>query len=96
MNNTDKIIFISTWIQQKFYSGLKNVDISKSDIVQHGISKIQNINLKAKKILFVGKLNKAKGYDIFCKAALMFRKYNLGGIYSDRWWIKKIFFQRII
>ena len=78
INNTDKIIFISTWIQQKFYSGLKNVDISKSDIVHHGINKIQNINLNAKEknILFVGKLNKAKGYDIFCKAALMFKKYN--------------------
>ena len=78
INNTDKIIFISTWIQQKFYTGLKNIDISKSDIVHHGINKIQNINLntKEKNILFVGKLNKAKGYDIFCKAALMFKKYN--------------------
>ena len=71
INNTDKIIFISTWIQQKFYSGLKDVDISKSDIVYHGVNKIQNINLntKEKNILFVGKLNKAKGYDIFCKAS---------------------------
>ena len=78
IDNTDKIIFISTWIQQKFYSGLKNIDISKSDIVHHGIKKIKNINLKTKEknILFVGKLNKAKGYDIFCKAALMFKKYN--------------------
>ena len=78
INNTDKIIFISTWIQQKFYSGLKDVDISKSDIVYHGVNKIQNINLntKEKNILFVGKLNKAKGYDIFCKAASMFKRYN--------------------
>lgn len=78
INNTDKIIFISTWIQQKFYTGLKNVDISKSDIVYHSINKIKNINLntKEKNILFVGKLNKAKGYDIFCKVASMFKRYN--------------------
>ena len=78
IDNTDKIIFISNWIQQKFYSGLKNIDISKSHIIHHGIKKIKNINFnkKEKNILFVGKLNNAKGYDIFCEVALMFKKHN--------------------
>ncbi len=61
-----------------FYSGLKNVDISNSSILHHGIDKLKNINLnkKEKYILFVGKLNKSKGYHIFCEVAHKFRKYD--------------------
>jgi glycosyltransferase involved in cell wall biosynthesis len=78
INNTDKLIFISRWIQKMFYSGLKNVDISNSSILHHGIDKLKNINLnkKEKYILFVGKLNKSKGYHIFCEVAHKFRKYD--------------------
>ena len=78
IKNTNKIIFISSWIQNMFYSKLKNVDISKSLLLPHGINKIRNINLskKEKNILFVGKLNKSKGYHIFCEAAYKFNKYD--------------------
>ena len=73
-----KIIFISSWIQQRFFSSFKNADLSNSIIIPHGIKKIKNINLKTKKknILFVGKLNYAKGYHIFSEAALKFKKIN--------------------
>ena len=78
MINTFKIIFISHWIQKRFFIGLKNINISKSSIIPHGVIKINNNKLKNKEknILFVGKLNKSKGYHIFCKVALMFKKYN--------------------
>jgi len=78
INNTSKLIFISTWVQKRFYSKLKNVDISNSEIIPHGVQKKVGIKLKNKKknILFVGKLNKSKGYDIFCKAAAMFKKFD--------------------
>ena len=78
IKNTNKIIFISSWIQNMFYSKLKNVDISKSLLLPHGINKIRNINLskKEKNILFVGKLNKSKGYHIFCETAYKFNKYD--------------------
>ena len=71
-----KIIFISSWIQQRFFSSFKNADLSNSIIIPHGIKKINNINLKKKQknILFVGKLNHAKGYHIFSDAALKFKK----------------------
>jgi len=61
-----------------FYTGLKNIDISRSYILPHGIKIIKNIDLnkKEKNILFVGKLNKSKGYDIFCEAAYRFKKYD--------------------
>ena len=78
IKNTNKIVFISRWIQKMFYSKLKNVDISKSILLPHGINKKMNINLnkKEKNILFVGKLNRSKGYHIFCEVAYKFKKYN--------------------
>ena len=78
IKSTNKIIFISSWIQKMFFSKLKNVDISKSMLLPHGINKKRNINLskKEKNILFVGKLNKSKGYHIFCDAAYKFSKYD--------------------
>jgi glycosyltransferase involved in cell wall biosynthesis len=73
-----KIIFISRWIQQRFFSSFKNVNLSKTTIIHHGIAKDSKINLsnKKKNILFVGKLNHAKGYHIFSEAALRFKKIN--------------------
>ena len=78
IENCNKLIFNSTWTQKKFYSGLKNVNISNSVVLPHGIHKIKNIDLrkKEKNILFVGKLNKSKGYHIFCEVARKFKKYN--------------------
>ena len=78
INNTNKIVFISRWIQKMFYTGIKNVDISSSIILSHGIDKKKYIDLskKEKNILFVGKLNKSKGYHIFCKVAYKFKKYD--------------------
>jgi glycosyltransferase involved in cell wall biosynthesis len=78
IKNTNKIVFISRWIQKMFYSKLKNVDISKSMLLHHGINKKKNINFnkKEKNILFVGKLNRSKGYHIFCETAYKFKKHD--------------------
>ena len=74
----NKVVFISSWIQQRFFSSFKNTDLSNSIIIPHGIKKLSKINLtnKQKNILFVGKLNHAKGYHIFADAALKFKKKN--------------------
>ena len=63
-----KIIFNSEWSKKRFLTGLEEI-YKKSEklfVVPQSASK-QKINLKNKKniITFVGKLNKAKGYDIF-------------------------------
>ena len=78
IDNCNKIVFISKWIQQRFFSAFKNLSLSNTEIIPHGIKKAQNVILKNKKknILFVGKLNKAKGYHIFCEAAKKFKKIN--------------------
>ena len=78
LSNSNKIIFLSNWIQQKFFSGIKNFNLLNIETLAVGVDKAPNIKLnkKEKNILFVGKLNKAKGYHIFCDVASKFKKYN--------------------
>ena len=78
LKSCHKVVFISSWIQQRFFTSFKNADLSNSIIIPHGIKKLRTINLtkKQKNILFVGKLNHAKGYHIFADAALKFKKNN--------------------
>ena len=68
-----KIIFNSQWTKNRFLTGLdKFIHASeKLEVIQQSSTKT-NINiLKKKKIItFTGKLNSAKGYDLFGKAIL--------------------------
>ena len=73
IDNLDKIIFNSNWSKSRFIKNLsKNYSSSnKLKIIKQSINE-KKINLKRKKkiIIFVGKLNSAKGYDIFGNAVL--------------------------
>ncbi len=67
-----KIIFNSSWSKKRFLEGLENKFINSNKLVifyqsaQKGnLSILKN---KKKWITFVGKLNKAKGYDVFVKS----------------------------
>ena len=73
LNQCSKIIFNSEWSKKRFLSGLSEI-YKKSEkliVVQQSTDK-QKINIKNKKkiITFVGKLNKAKGYDVFGAAII--------------------------
>ena len=73
INNVDKIIFNSKWSRERFFLNLHNKDvvINKSTICYQSTSKIPfNIKDKKKIISFIGKLNTAKGFDIFGKTIL--------------------------
>ena len=64
-----KIIFNSNWSKKRFLEGLENKFVNSHKLVVffQSASK-KNISILKKKknwITFVGKLNKAKGYDIF-------------------------------
>ena len=63
-----KIIFNSEWSKKRFLTNLSEI-YKKSEklLVIQQSTKTQKIDLKSKKkvITFVGKLNKAKGYDVF-------------------------------
>ncbi len=67
-----KIIFNSNWSKKRFLEGMegKFVNSDKLSVFYQSANKGSFSLLKNKKkwITFVGKLNKAKGYDIFCKA----------------------------
>jgi glycosyltransferase involved in cell wall biosynthesis len=67
-----KIIFNSSWSKKRFLEGLENkfVNSNKLLIFYQSANKGNLSILKKKKkwITFVGKLNKAKGYDVFAKS----------------------------
>ena len=61
----DKIVFVSKWVQDRFFIDLDKKLSDKTEIVYPSIQKIKKKNKKEKKITFVGKLNTSKGYDIY-------------------------------
>ena len=61
----DKIVFVSKWVQDRFFIDLDKKLSDKTEIVYPSIHKIKKKNKKEKKITFVGKLNTSKGYDIY-------------------------------
>ena len=67
-----KIIFNSSWSKKRFLEGLENKFINSNKLLifyqSAKKSDLSVIKKKKKWITFVGKLNKAKGYDIFTKA----------------------------
>ena len=69
-----KIIFNSSWSKKRFLEGLENkfVNSNKLLIFYQSAQKGNLALLKKKKkwITFVGKLNKAKGYDVFAKSII--------------------------
>jgi glycosyltransferase involved in cell wall biosynthesis len=69
LSKVDKIVFITKWVKEKFFENL-NIDSNnfKCEIIYHSIEKEKKLLKKEKKIVFVGKLNESKGYDIFCDA----------------------------
>ncbi len=68
LDKVDKIVFISKWVKKQFFSNLDFKDHSKSEVIYHSINPIKKITKKKKQIIFVGKLNESKGYDLFCDA----------------------------
>ncbi len=64
-----RIIFNSSWSKKRFLEGMENKFINSDKLlIFHQSAKKGSLNLinkKKKWITFVGKLNKAKGYDIF-------------------------------
>ncbi len=61
----DKIIFVSKWVQDRFFIDLDKKLSDKTEIVYPSVHKIKKKIKKDKKITFVGKLNISKGYDIY-------------------------------
>ncbi len=77
LKNCFKIIFNSNWSKRKFLENMKSSYInSEKLVVINQSAKKNNVNINSKKkiITFVGKLNRAKGFDIFGKAIIKILK----------------------
>ena len=73
INNVDKIIFNSNWSKKRFFIDLPNKKLlmRKTSVCYQSSSKVKiNFKNKEKTISFVGKLNRAKGYDLFGQAII--------------------------
>ena len=68
LDEIDKIIFVSKWVQNRFFQNLDKKLINKTEVVYPSIHKESKIHKKQKMITFVGKLNESKGYDIYKEA----------------------------
>jgi|TARA_B100001093_G_scaffold449676_1_gene455996 glycosyltransferase involved in cell wall biosynthesis len=63
LKKVDKLVFISKWVKKRFFEGLDDKD-NKTEIIYHSVYKRKK-KFKVNQIVFVGKLNHSKGYDLF-------------------------------
>jgi len=79
LDKAEKIIFNSHWSKKRFLEGIEglNINSEKMQVIYQSTNPIKvNIEKKKKWITFVGKLNKAKGYDLFGQAVIkILKKY---------------------
>ena len=69
-NNCDQIFFVSKWVMKKFFEGLPFNYKNNCEILYPAINTLKKFPKKEKIIIFTGKLNTSKGYDIFGKAII--------------------------
>tara|TARA_B100001173_G_scaffold286749_1_gene274636 strand:- start:897 stop:3014 length:2118 start_codon:yes stop_codon:yes gene_type:complete len=70
LDEINKIIFVSKWVQNRYFENLDKKLINKTEVVYPSIHKENKLYKKDKKITFVGKLNESKGYDIYKDAVV--------------------------
>ncbi len=70
LNSVEKIIFVSEWVQKRFFIDLDKRLLNKTEVVYPSIHRQSHLLKKEKKIVFVGKLNPSKGYDIYRDAII--------------------------
>jgi glycosyltransferase involved in cell wall biosynthesis len=65
INSIDKIIFVSKCVQKRFFLQLDQKLITKTEVIYPSIHLEKKLYPKKNRIVFVGKLNPSKGYDIY-------------------------------
>ena len=69
-NNTDQIYFVSNWVKKKFFENLPYKHKNNCEILYPAIDPIKKFPKKSNNIIFTGKLNSSKGFDIFGKTMI--------------------------
>ena len=79
LSDATKIIFNSHWSRKRFLEGIEGLHVNseKLNVIYQSTNPVKvDLNKKKNWITFVGKLNKAKGYDLFGKAVIkILKKY---------------------
>ena len=71
MEKASSIIFVSEWTKNRFFKNLNfSSNHEKVYVVYPSVNKKKFHEKKEKIILFVGKLNRSKGYDLFCSSVI--------------------------
>ena len=68
VNNCHQIYFVSKWVMKKFFEGLPFTYKNNCEVLYPSIQPLKKFPEKEKIIIFTGKLNSSKGYDIFGNA----------------------------
>ncbi len=68
LNICKQIYFVSSWVENKFFVGIEKNYHSNFKIIYPSINKVSMLTKKENLIIFSGKLNVAKGFDIFCNS----------------------------
>jgi glycosyltransferase involved in cell wall biosynthesis len=68
--NTDQVYFVSNWVKDKFFEGLPFKFRNNCNILYPSIDKPKKFPKKENLIIFSGKLNSSKGYDIYGEAII--------------------------
>ena len=69
LKKTSKIFFVSKWTMKKFFENLPIKNSNNCEVLYPAIKKPKKLFKKKNIIIFTGKLNKSKGFDIFCNAS---------------------------
>ena len=64
LNKSSNIIFVSKWVQRKFFEGLNNKKNKKCYVIYPAIKRLNKFPKKENIITFIGKLNRSKGYNL--------------------------------
>ncbi len=67
LNSVDKLIFVSEWVRDRFFLNIDKKLQTKTDVIYPSVNEQRPVK-KNKNIIFVGRLNHSKGYDLFKEA----------------------------
>ena len=70
LKKCNKVIFVSKWVKKKFFENLSLRHKNNTSIIYNFIDALKTFPKKKNIIIFSGKLNKSKGFDIFTKAII--------------------------
>ena len=76
LNNCNNIIFVSNWVKKRFFMNLDVNHKNNTKVIYNFIKPIKKFPRKKKIIVFSGKLNKSKGFEIFGNSVIsILKKY---------------------